>query len=307
KKPMKKTIRFLFISLGSLHSIASFCQGAPEVWRFGEAAGVVFTPGNPLPVAAPPSTLFSSMGGSATVTDSKGNLLLSATEYHVFDRNDNRLSTFTGNSINNYNSMVAYTGTNATQSSLIVPFPYDTNRFYVFSLSSMGQLFYSIVDKTLNNGLGDVVPGKKGLTITSGLAEKLTAVKGCNNIWVVTKSAHANKFLAYSISDTGLNLTPVISNVGSLPVNRERCGVIKFSPDGRKMAAASFNYNYSTNPFSYFGGLELFDFDPFSGELSNAQLIDSNTTLYGACFSPDGTQLYVSAHEEKKVYQYDVS
>lgn len=283
-------------------------QGGPAVWRFGRAAGISFTPSGVFSSAPAASLLIGTQNGCASIADKNGDLLFSANEYLVFDRNDERMPVFTGNSANYYNSMINYTGGNAIQSSLIVPFPKDVNRYYVFSLSSSGQLFYSIVDMSLHNGLGDLLPGKKGITVGSGLAEKMTAVKGCNNIWVVVRSMSKNRFLSYSITDTGLNLQPVISENGSLPVDKYRCGVIKFSPDGRKMASASYNYHYGAGlPYPLYGGLELYDFDPFSGKLSNPVVLDSSGVWYGACFSGNGSKLYTSDMTEKTVFQWDLS
>ncbi len=276
-------------------------QGPMNTWRFGSNAGIIFN--NTIPSAFPSANqLGVSYHGCASVCDNAGQLLFYTNGYWIIDRNGQLMPTFSGSSISQYSSLVNFSGGYATQGALIAPFPGDTFRYYVFTLTPVGQLYYSVVDMRLNNGLGDVVPGQKGIFITGNVCDKMNIVRGCNNRWLVVRSRNTNEWLSFSITAAGINTTPVKSECGLLTLAAYRTGVIKFSPDGRKMAAASAT---AIEPGE--GGLEIYDFDPFSGKFSNPVVLDTLAT-YGACFSSDNTKLYASVLKRPgEVHQYDLS
>ncbi|RYZ48030.1 MAG: hypothetical protein EOP49_19735, partial [Sphingobacteriales bacterium] len=273
-------------------------------WRFGSATGVTFQSGTAVSANHPSSQFFTDHG-CATVSDNAGQLLFTTNGYWVYDRYDQRMPSFSGGLP--YSPVMGWTGTTSVQSTLIVPFLNDAAKYYVFSLSTMGQLFYSVVDMNLNNGLGDIVPGQKGILLDYGLTGKLTAVQGCNNIWVVVREKNANSYKSYEVKANGISVSPVISACGLLPLDQYVDGAIRFSPDGRRMAAGCVAAAPLGSPQPFLGGLELYDFDPFTGKLSNPIVLDQSKPFYGVCFSGNSDVLYASAMTEKKVWQYDLS
>src|SRR5690606_27740361 len=95
---------------------------------------------------------------------------------------------------------------------------------------------------------------------------------------------------------------PVVSNCGTFPLEAYVYGSLDVSPDGKKIAASLFD-----NSFNYGKGfgLELYDFDAATGQLSNAMVIDTGVNFPGmvewsgisytdVCFSPDNSKLYAS-------------
>src|SRR5690606_11790030 len=127
----------------------------------------------------------------------------------------------------------------------------------------------------LDTGLGGVVPTEKNIPLESPVAEKITAVYHENgqDIWVISHKLNNNEFIAYLITATGIQTTPVVTSVGENnlggPNGFGALGYLKASPDGTKLASAiSF----------YFTGLELFDFNKSTGEVSNALKIHSDQT-----------------------------
>src|SRR5690606_15276524 len=96
------------------------------------------------------------------------------------------------------------------QNAVITNVPNQESRYYIFSLGQ-NALFYSMIDMSLNDGLGGIVEEIKGIPLISGLSEKMAAVKGCNCIWLVTHAKDANIFYAIEINDTGIVTTPVVS------------------------------------------------------------------------------------------------
>lgn len=312
---MKKS--FITLVLAILLSAYSYSQGEENVWIFGDKSGLNF---NPPTVTTIGNNLSEGYEGTASICDATGQLLFYTNGCWVWNRNHEIMPELTGGNPGYtnpiyptaYPPMMPYGGSWSTQSAAITNMPGQTGKYYVFSLSVTGQLYYSIIDKSLNNGMGGIAAGKKGIGLATGLMEKLAVVKGCNNLWVMVRSKTANEYKAFEINDTGIVTTPVVSNVGSFPLSWYRCGVIKFSPDGTKMAAAS------NDPFALSGGLELYDFDRTTGLLSNNVVLDSSSTLgyyYGACFSPDNSKLYASTssfarngtYYYGKVRQFDLS
>jgi len=291
---MKKIV--LFLVIWQLSCVSADAQNEQNIWAFGSYAGLNFTTISPTTTT---NNLAPTDQGCASVCDGSGQLLFYTNGAWVWNRINEILPELTGGLTGitspiyptAYPPLMPYTGGWATQSAAIAAVPAHPGSYYVFSLSTTGQLYYSMIDMSLNSGYGGVVTSKKGIGLATGLAEKLTVVKGCNNIWVVVRSKTANEYKAFEVNDTGIVTTPVISNVGLMPASWYRCGVIKFSPDGTKMAASC------NDPIPVSGGLELYDFDAMTGKLSNAAILDSSNTkgyYYGACFSPDGTKLYAS-------------
>ena len=84
---------------------------------------------------------------------------------------------------------------------------------------------YSIVDMTLNSGLGDVISTSKNINLLQDSSEKISAVlKDCDtkSIWVITFGSSTgivednpvfNTFYAYEVSNSGVNTIPVKSTV----------------------------------------------------------------------------------------------
>lgn len=272
-------------------------QQEGSVWAFGNGAGIDFTSGNPV--------VFQSAAihfeGCASVADANGQLLF----YTDGDRIYNSTHQIMPNGVLFYGLPYPLWGAgpiySSTQSSLILPMPGEPKKYYVFSLASaaFGYLWYSIVDMTLDNGLGDVVSSKKNVLLNNGpLSEKMTAVRGDNcNVWLMLHSQQTNNYLALEITPAGINPVPVTSPavMATAPV-----GVIKFSEDRQKMAVAS--YGDDNKPEA----LYLYTFDPGTGVLNYELQLDNAGFYYGACFSPDNTKLYATNYGGS-LFQFDLS
>lgn len=307
--------------LGLLFTQTALSQQYERVWMFGESNTLDFSGGSPVPGGIPvaggnsPQWYFHRSGA---VCNAAGQLQFwvklqsqmtpnAALTPNVFDRNGDAMPN--GNLLSNYSSDGV---------PIFIPFDGDTNMYYVFYVKN-GGLLYSVVDMRLNGGMGDIVATSKN-TRLSGWNEvidyKVTAVRGCKSIWIVCRSRIANEFLSYEVTSAGVSSSPVVSSCGLLPVSwyangnninfgyYARGGVMKASPDGRKLAIAS---NASLLPeVPEKGGIEIFDFEPCSGKVSNPILLASGS-YYGACFSPDNSKLYTSAIYERRLYQFDLS
>ncbi|MAN27216.1 MULTISPECIES: T9SS type B sorting domain-containing protein [Mesonia] len=330
-----------------------FCQGEANYWFFGENAGVNF---NTSPPTAITNGQLETNEGCSSISDENGNLLFYTDGRTIWNRNHQVMS-----NANYFGGTGLLGDPSSTSSGLIVPHPTDSNIYYVFTVDEPhhdnassypnqgpgtfnGQysdlpgsgvpqdddgynngLNYSVVDMTLDNGLGNVIPSEKNVHLITydpsdseeikyKCSEKITAVKGsdCNSIWVLTH--FIDKFYAFQIDNAGVNLAPVISQTGPIiPVSSYRRGAIgymKISPNGKKLIIAHNCKSY--NPASSFdpqdGGVYLYDFDDSTGQVSNNLPLVENVTPYGVEFSEETKKAYATATQGDTsfLYQWDL-
>ena len=136
----------------------------------------------------------------------------------------------------------------------------------------MKGMNYSVVDLSLNGGLGDVTVKNQFLFAPS--TEGMAATMNCtgDSVWVVGHD-DKNRFYSYLITEIGINSIPAISIGGNV---YNLFGQMKFSPNGKRFALDGYVYN--------------FDF-------TEGKLLDSifvNFGGYGLTFSPDSKKLYYS-------------
>jgi len=252
------------------------------------------------------------MGAQTSVCDSNGNLLffvkiltagnggLLGNVYpawaKIFDKNGRSLP----------NSDINVDWGDIRVQPLIAPHPGKPNLYFVF-YSKNGGLEYSVVDMSLNNGLGAVVPSQKDILLSpwgtiNGF--QFMSVSGCQGIWLIARSASYDRYFSYLIDDNEIQAEPTVSNVGVLPVSDYlEGGRLVASPDGRHLAIATKK------------GIELYDFEKCSGKITHPRLIDSAAAFFGLCYSPDGSRLYASqvdplplpnSGHQGQVYQFDM-
>jgi gliding motility-associated-like protein len=286
-----KTNTFLIIVL-TLFTINLTAQRQAANWYFGDRAGINFDTNN---IVTPLNNgELSTIEGCTSISNETGNLLFYTDGKVIYNASHTIM----------VNGFGLLGDSSSSQSALIVPKPEDPNIYYIFTVgasSSVLGLNYSIVDMNLDFGLGAITT--KNVNLLSACAEKVSAVlKDCEtgNIWVAAFSnsqgnntVNMNSLHAYEISNTGINLTPVISTFNSLAISELR-GNMKFSPNGEKLALANIN-----------SGLYLFDFNVTNGVFSNAnELIRPNLPStskeksYGVEFSPNNSFLYSATYND---------
>ncbi|GAB5538878.1 MAG: hypothetical protein Salg2KO_09810 [Salibacteraceae bacterium] len=194
----------------------------------------------------------------------------------------------------------------ATQSSLIVPDPFNDTRYYLFTMDDNGVgdgLNYYMVDMSLNGGEGMVLSPTQ---LATNVTEKLCGTKHANDYdyWVLTHKWQSDTFLAFHIDSFGVDPVPVVSTVGQSHTGNTNTamGQMKISPDGTKIAIASLAG----------GHIELLSFDNATGQVSKPLLIESFVSHFpfGVEFSPDSRKLYYtqrfSAIPEAILHQFDL-
>lgn len=196
-----------------------------------------------------------------------------------------------------------------SQGPAIVPFPDNPNKYYIFTLDEMEfdvyeGLKYSIVDMSLNGGLGDVEVATKNTPVyADSLTEKITVVRSeeIRGYWVIVHRCNRNEFLSFKVSGCDVSTVPVVSAVGTPliggPDPNYRIpfyGSLKANPAGTRLGM----------PIDGSKFLEFYDFNKTTGVVSNPikiEVTDNTPTTpttdlrkYGAAFSPDGSKFYFS-------------
>src|SRR5690554_1205427 len=270
-----------------------FSQNEANIWYFGQNAGLDFTNGDPVPLL---DGLLNTDEGCATISNSNGDLLFYTDGTKVWNKNHTVMPNGTG--LNGHPS--------STHSAIIVPKPLNSNIYYIFTVDfqvGSNGLQYSEVDMTLDGGLGGIT-SNKNILLHTPTTEKLTAIKGniADEYWIVSHKWESNEFISYKISNTGVDITPVISPVGTYmgnPNYGQYIGQIKISPNGTKLAVARGQG---------LSEVQLFDFDASSGIVSNPlTILDLTNTrrVYGIEFSPNSKVLYVGV-SNVAVYQFNL-
>lgn len=277
-----------------LASHTSFAQGEAANWYFGKNAGITFKAGK---AHALTNGRLMTEEGSATISDAQGNLLFSTDGITVWNRNNRVMPN--GNGLMGMKS--------STQSALILPKPGADSTYYIFTTDIQAQgngLRYNVVDLTKEKGLGDIV--SKNIFMIAPSTEKLTAVRHQNgrDWWVIAHRWNSDAYISYLVSDEGVSVQPVISNVGSVHggMNRKAIGYLVPSPDGRRLAAALFDDN---------GSFELLWFNRATGIISDPIVLQGYEEAYGVAFSPDGSKLYGTTNgkggNKAQIIQFDVA
>ena len=252
-------------------------------WYFGNRAAIKFE--NNIPEALTNSAM-TQAEGVATISDKNGDLLFYTNGITIYNKNHEIM--------NNGNGLTSHSSN--TQAAFIVPFATDQNKYYVITPD---PYYYSVVDMTLDNGNGAVVPNQKNILITEERSEKVAGVMSSNDVdlWLITFGTLQKRFNVYKIDENGISNTPVKSEF-TTPAGHY--GYMKISPDGTKIATANF-----TNTF------HLYDFNKTTGVVSNQKIISfpgGGHGSYGIDFSPNGQLVYVADHRgHNRIYQYDIT
>ncbi|HEY0029386.1 MAG TPA: T9SS type A sorting domain-containing protein [Bacteroidia bacterium] len=282
-----KKITTLFFVAGIVSLSAA--QNEADKWLFGSGAALDFSSGSPTVISSPMYT----SEGTAAISDATGKLRFFTNGVDVYDSTKTVMLNGTG----------LLGDISSTQSSLIVPSPVSNSQYYIFTTGAdgTGDFRYSIVDMTLNGGLGDVMAASKNVMLMDSTTEKIAAIRDeGNGTWIVTHKWGTNQFYAYHLTASGLQ-PPVISSVGTVhntSVIQNTYGQLKFNNCGTRLACA----------VGYQDIVELFDFNLGTGAVSNPLNINMADNVYGVEFSPNGMFLYISSYNVScKLAQFNIS
>ena len=290
---------------------ALIAQGISNLWLFGYAnpsgppwGGGVMDFSQGYFQAYPQSRILNINTTNANISDSTGKFLFASNG--IFIQNAVNDTMANGNDLNPgyfVNARLNY-GLSIPQANLIIPFPNDKSKFYLFHETlddypwdyNTLNLFYSIIDMSLQGGLGEVIQKNTILLSDSLVPGRLTACKHANgrDWWIIAHGLWNNLYYKYLITSTGIQ-GPFTQNIGAM--RRNFVGQCVFSPNGKYFAY------YEPHQ----GDLDIFEFDRCSGDFIINANVPINDSAFGGgvAFSPNSNVLYVSSMNY--VYQFDMT
>lgn len=287
---MKSTCYRLYligiIFLLAIPQIGSAQAKQANNWYFGENIGLSFNYGSPPQILLDGQINIEMNKGTACISDHDGNLLLYSDGVTIWNRNHQVLQNGTN------------LGIASMQGGIFIQDPGNYNRYYFFNFNTVNNLTqfrYSVIDMSLDNGLGGVLPEQKCIALYTNTSTHLNAVYHANgqDIWILAHAPNSTHFYAFLLTDQGINSVPVISAVGA---DYPEEGFLKFSPDGKWLASA--------NP-GQTGSSQLYRFDNQTGLITSDFLLTIPIDAVGVEFSPDSKKLYVN-DGEMALMQYDL-
>ncbi len=264
-----------------------------KVWYFGFNSGIDFRSGTAVPLSGGQTQNFE---GNTVVLDKNDSLLFYSDGRYIWNKNHQTMPDGAG--------LMGHTS--STTSGLIVPLPESDSLFYLFTSTSLtGSITYNVVDITLDNGLGDIIPGQKNIVIETNSSEKLAAIQHANkkDYWILTHNMTSKEIRSYLLTSTGLSLASVNNSIPiSLSIADHAIGQIKGNLSGSQIAFACYDSDTAM----------VYEFDNSTGQLGNniATLSSfNNGRVYGIEFSPNEQFLYIAEGTSPfgKLYQYDLN
>lgn len=274
--------KLLFLTILLLNFGVLFSQGEADNWYFGNNAGLNFSSGTPTALL---DGQLNTTEGCATISNNNGDLLFYTDGITVWNKQHNVMINGSG----------LQGDPSSSQSGIIVPNPANEFQYYIFSVNDNadnGGVYFSLVDMSLSNGDGEVIPTQKNINLLKKSAEKIAAIDDDNDgFWVIAYASESgldltyNTFHAFPITSTGVG-SAIKSTYTACETNDGR-GYLKISPDGSKLALCNQNQLHVC----------LHDFDKTNGTVAPEVVINTNDTPYCAEFSPSSEVMYVSTGE----------
>lgn len=297
--------RFLYLAYCGA-ALPSIAQHHADVWQFGDDAGITFQNCTPIVLTNGANEGFE---GCSSICDANGQLLFYTNSETVWNSAHAPMP----------NGTLVPGGASLSQV-IIVRQPLSDSLYWIFTTqiqaTASTDARYHVVDLSLAGGLGDVALANANLypgTITEHVSATLHA-NGVD-IWILFHAYPSNEFLAYLLTSSGLNTTPVISAVGppfaTCPSNMNARGEMKLSIAGDRLALTG----NGVGPDDSTNHLVLFDFDNATGVVSDPLVLPYCRGDFGVSFSPDGSKLYAAtwkafaftAADTNLIVQFDLS
>lgn len=309
---------FFLISLFSFiagKAVAQYYNQRPEflkannVWAFGWGAGLNFNSGSPVAIQTATPIGWYVEGNASAADPVTGDLLFYTNGKDCWSRN-HQLMPNGGGLLGNKGS--------GQQGACIVPMIDSPGKYYLFSLFDMSsgssiwsQLppvsTYSVVDMSLNGGLGDIAAGRKNIVLSyDTLSECAVAIPGEScDVWLVLHNFYKSRFESYHITRHGIDPTPVISLPGTPPqvISGYKYSAV-VSSDRTRIALINTGQD---NPFN----VMLYKFNPATGMLYDSIVVGQNQAASAVSFSPDNSKLYINKRNlqtnSNSIIQYTIS
>ena len=308
---MKTVNKYSLIIIFLCFSISCFGQLQNANWYFGNGAGLNF---NGTTSVLTNGQTQSASNHSAGVSDYNGNILFYTDGQSVW--NKNHLKMPNGNNTLN----------GAFHTVSIVPFPDDNNKYYIFTISvdiynQSDDYYYTIVDLSLNNNLGDLVTVNTSLDLLPYVNYSDPAypvkrdIQRKNNMVVAKHSDGESYWLILNPFDDFFALK-IDANGISAPIQSNADGNYSsgnyYGRSGISISPSMDRIAYYTNIQGlglYNNYLSVYDFDNSTGVFTHSFRSDDwniATEGYDTEFSSNGRYLSILAYNGNyNIYQAD--
>lgn len=252
-------------------------------------------------------------GSNTSMSDADGNLLFYSNGCYIVNSEGEIMEN--GDTINPgliQDVWCPAGGSPIAQGVISLPAPGSDSLYYVFNLDydwaywgdtnfvgfAPQRLYYQLIDMSQGGGLGKVVLKNQVALQDTFARANLQAVRHSNGVdwWIITPKSHSNCYFLTLLTAQGIQ-PPIMDCEGKVWSDLDLQGQSVFSPNATKYAR-----------FNARNGLNIFDFDNETGDLSNPVNIefpnDSFFHVAGVAISSNSRFLYASAL--RKVYQFDL-
>jgi hypothetical protein len=294
----------------------TYAQGYNHAWLLGydipsNMAKLNFTDSSILFSLDPRSMGFRATQGN--ISDANGNFIMSSNGIWIANKNNTMMLNGGGLNPNSFTNNWS-SGLPISNGNIFLPWPNDTTKYVLFhqtgyydsnyNLASRA-LYYSIIDLTGDNGLGEVIQ-KNTIILQDTLAYGLGACKHANGSdwWIVAIKDKSDIIFKFLLTKNGIQYYgsqqfnfPIYEVIGTQPT---------FSPDGGKFA---FTGGIGLNPSYWLHDLRILDFDRCTGLFYNPKLIDVTDGGLGfsVAFSSNSKYLYISKFNKVMQLNTDTS
>jgi len=308
---MKKRNMVLVIFLVSF-SLGAFSQGKNHNWLIGYNVSLIDTNvtatkarllynSNSLTII-PETRKMPFRATQGNISDENGNLIIVSNGCWVANALGDTMLNGGGLNTGNFTSLGwcdNVSGLPMSHGNVVLPFPGDSTKFVLFHQIET-VLYYSLIDMTLDGGLGGVVQ-KNIPVIQDSLNWGITACKHANgrDWWIVALKQNSN--LVYNVLLTPDTILSVTTQILNFPFIYDNAGQPTFSPDGHKFA-----YTYGYGGPNGVHDVRILNFDRCTGVYDSLSYIPLGAGAgFGLAFSPNSNYLYHSSFN--KIYQVNLT
>lgn len=240
--------------------------------------------------------------GYSVVCDKFGKLLFYSDGNHVWDLNHELFPNGSGTILSPLSTSI--------QGCTVIKSSTNNSHYFLISLNdliepSKGELFISTIDMSLRNDLGDIILNSTKPIGTNFTEHLLILPHPCGGVWIVAHERQNNRFRSIWIFDGNI-LSNTPTNIG------ENYAIISGSL-GSFEGSITLSSSNKIGVVNSAGMLEFFQFDPFSGKISdNINLYPSNLSNRSGyttgIFSPNGQFFYTVGRDATEMWieQYDL-
>lgn len=314
---MKNFISTTFLFCCLINALLSQRQADNWVWGLCNGNGLCNSPWgsgiikfNDTSIESITSTYFDYRinKGSASISDSAGNLLLVFNGKYLFNSSGEIIDSFY---LGNFSEMPV-----GFKSSLFLNVPNNQNNYClfnsywkpIFDIPAFGGFDTSFYYSEFINSSTEiqVLTRKQQINLDSSASGTIAAVRHGNgrDWWIMKSSIYQNKFYQALLGPNGFVFNPIFTDVGN--IRHSGGGWNLFSSNGSKFV----NIIVGNNRKAF-----VYDFDRCSGSISNPIMHDlsdyfNEDAVNACCLSPDGTKLYfrrsnMNAYLTIELCQYD--